>query len=195
MSLLSTLDIIQAIFLYFYCSLWTGKCLLYDMTLLIRMNASLPIPRKRFEENFVTNEYILKCHAPLQLDKLIYPFSVMPIFHCSSRTMSSFGLLLNSTLNVSGTSAGISLPLQNTSNTYSLSFWKSVEILERATDNNWQSYNKNKEFRSVFRTLSCRLFTKRVNQFLPLTHLFPMYPFSNSWKHQKTLRFSDDVRA
>ena len=24
-----------------------------------------------------------------------------------------------------------------------------------------------------------------------LTHLFPMPPFSNPWKHQKTVRFSD----
>ena len=28
-----------------------------------------------------------------------------------------------------------------------------------------------------------------------LTHLFPMHPFSTSWKHQKNLRFSDVFRG
>ena len=28
-----------------------------------------------------------------------------------------------------------------------------------------------------------------------LTHLFPMYPFSTSWKHLKTLQFSDVFRG
>ena len=30
---------------------------------------------------------------------------------------------------------------------------------------------------------------------LILTHLFPMHPFSNLWKHQKTVRFSDVFRG
>ena len=31
--------------------------------------------------------------------------------------------------------------------------------------------------------------------FQSLTYLFPMYPFSIPWKHQKTLRFSDVFRG
>ena len=30
---------------------------------------------------------------------------------------------------------------------------------------------------------------------LELTHLFPMLPFTNPWKHQKTLQFSDVFRS
>ena len=30
-----------------------------------------------------------------------------------------------------------------------------------------------------------------IGWFKPLTHYFPMHPFSNPWKHQKTVRFSD----
>ena len=30
---------------------------------------------------------------------------------------------------------------------------------------------------------------------LCLTHLFPMYPFSNPWKHQKTVKFSHVFRV
>ena len=28
-----------------------------------------------------------------------------------------------------------------------------------------------------------------------LIHFFPIYPFSNPWKHQNTLRFSDILRG
>ena len=34
-----------------------------------------------------------------------------------------------------------------------------------------------------------------VEALLSLTHLFPMYPFSTPWKHQKTVRFSDVFRG
>ena len=59
----------------------------------------------------------------------------------------------------------------------------------------FHSYEKKISYRDYAYIYRCEVFQEWLFFYVFLTHSFQMHPYSTTWKHQKTVRFSDVFRG